>query len=414
MNQDALLRVLAVSQKLAAPFDLAHMLKEVVDAGVSVLGADMGTLWLYESDGHELVLKVPELNSPARIHAGDGLVGECLASRELINVTDCAADPRFMGAVDKATGYETRDVLSIPLVGQGETSIGVLQLHNKLNGDFTKEDETVAMTLAAQCAVALHRAQTTETLLRKERLDEEVTVAREIQVSTLPTEMPSVPGYDVAGLFRPTDHTGGDMFDLVVLGEELFLLMGDATGHGFGPALSATQMQAMLRVAFRLGADLGEAYTQVNNQLAEDLPDDRFITAFLGFLNPATHEVRYHSAGQGPLVHYRAAERRCEWRQPSSYPLGVLAMDEPGPEQRIKMEPGDILGLLSDGIYEYTSENGELFGEERVAAMLQASDRQSMAPLAEAVLAAVREFGGAASQADDITIVLLRRLPDTQ
>ena len=80
----------------------------------------------------------------------------------------------------------------------------------------------------------------------------------------------------------------------------LFLLLGDATGHGFGPALSATQLQAMLRVAFRLGANLDEAFCQVNNQMAEDLPDDRFITAFMGFLDPRTHRGRVSFGRAGP------------------------------------------------------------------------------------------------------------------
>lgn len=411
LQQSGLLRVLEVTQKLAAPFDLEHMLTEVVDAAVSVLGADRGTLWLYEAASHELVIKVPALSSAPRASADDGLIGECLTGRNVINVDDCEADPRFRGAMDRATGYKTRSVLNMPLVGLNETPVGVLQLHNKLEGNFTDDDEKIAAALAAQCAVALQRAKLTEDLIRKERLDEEVTVAREIQVSTLPTEMPAVAGYDVAGLFRPTDQTGGDMFDLVMIGTRLFMLMGDATGHGFGPALSATQMQAMLRVSFRLGADLSSAFAQVNNQLAEDLPDDRFITAFIGFLDPDSHLVNYHAAGQGPIVHYHAAERRCEWHQPSSFPLGVLEIDEPGPEQELTMAPGDILGLISDGIYEYQSEDGEMFGEDRVAAILEMSEDVAMSGLADQLLAATRKFGGSAAQADDMTIVLIRRQP---
>ena len=87
----------------------------------------------------------------------------------------------------------------------------------------------------------------------------------------------------MSGTFSPTDQTGGDLFDFVQLGDDrLFLLMGDATGHGIGPALSATQVRAMLRVALRLGASLDEAFVHVNDQLVEDLPADRFVTAFFG------------------------------------------------------------------------------------------------------------------------------------
>jgi phosphoserine phosphatase len=254
--------------------------------------------------------------------------------------------------------------------------------------------------------------QLTEALILKEKLDEEVALAREIQMSTLPTEMPGVAGYDLHGHFVPTGHAGGDLFDLVVLKEQLFILMGDATGHGFGPALSATQMQAMLRVAFRCGANLDEAYRHVNNQLAEDLPDDRFITAFMGFLDPARHEVRFHSGGQGPILHFRAADESCEWHRPTTFPVGIIDLREVGDAQILKMAPGDVLVLLSDGIYEYESKQGVQFGEERVARLLKYHHRLPMLELSKQILNATYEHGEGVSQQDDITLVLLRRLPE--
>ena len=241
---EAMARILEVTEQLAASFDLTAMLAEVVSVSRSILWADMGALWRYQADSHDLVIKVPELDSPDRVAAGDGLVGECLLSRQIINVQDCYADPRFQGAVDKATGYRTRTMLCVPLVGRDEALVGVLQLLNKNSGEFDKDDELIARSLAAQCAVALQRTQLTEELFEKRHLDEEVNIAREIQMSTLPTRMPSVPGYDLHGTFLPTSQTGGDMFDLVLLDGQLFMLLGDATGHGFGPALSACQQPA--------------------------------------------------------------------------------------------------------------------------------------------------------------------------
>jgi phosphoserine phosphatase len=297
----------------------------------------------------------------------------------------------------------------VPLLGWEKQPVGVLQLLNKHTGAFDESDELVAATLAAQCAVAVQRAQLMEALLLNERLDEEVSLAREIQMATLPTEMPDVPGYDLHGQFLPTGHAGGDLFDLVVLDEKLFVLLGDATGHGFGPALSATQMQAMLRVAFRCGADLNGAYRHVNNQLEEDLPDDRFITAFMGFLDFQRHEIHYHSGGQGPILHFHADGERCEWHRPTTFPVGILELDEPDPPMVLKMEPGDVLVLLSDGIYEFENRQGARFGEERVAKLLQYHHRLPSRELARQILSATFEFGQDVAQEDDITLVLVRR-----
>jgi phosphoserine phosphatase len=290
--------------------------------------------------------------------------------------------------------------------------VGVMQLLNKHDGVFDKNDEIIAATLAAQCAVALQRTRMNETLLSQERLDEEVSVAREIQMSTLPTVMPEGPGYDVYGTFLPTDQTGGDTFDLVMLNDQLFMLMGDATGHGFGPALSATQMQAMLRVAFRCGVDLDAAFCHVNNQLAEDLPDDRFVTAFMGFLDPPKHTVRFHSGGQGPILHFHAATGDCEWHKPTSFPLGVLDIQEPGEAKILIMQPGDILGLISDGVYEYENLSGDQFGEEGVGGVISDYHDSSMSELADRLLIATFKHGDEVPQADDITVALIRRTSD--
>lgn len=412
LSQDALARILDVTHKLALPYDLMHLLAEVVEAGESVLSADKASLWLYDPGRDDLTMEVPSFKPTPRLAAGEGLVGECLVSREIINVSNAYDDPRFIKIVDKATGYKTQSVLNVPLLGWEKQPVGVLQLANKLTGSFDESDELLASTLAAQCAVAVQRMQLTEALLLKERLDEEVTLAREIQMSTLPEEMPDVAGYDLHGHFVPTGHAGGDLFDLVVLDGELFILMGDATGHGFGPALSATQMQAMLRVAFRCGANLDEAYRHVNNQMAEDLPDDRFVTAFMGFLNPVRHEIRYHSGGQGPILHYRAADQSCDWHKPTTFPVGILDLDDTGDPRVLKMEPGDVLVLLSDGVYEYESKQGVQFGEDRVARLLKYYHHLPMSELTRQILSATYEHGEGVSQEDDITLVLVRRLPE--
>src|SRR6185369_9443344 len=134
----------------------------------------------------------------------------------------------------------------------------------------TKRDVTIATALAAQCAVALQRVRMFSEIMVKQKMERELAVAREIQMRVLPSVMPEVSGYDVAGWCRPADETGGDIFDLIpAAGGGLMLLLGDATGHGIGPALSVTQVRAMLRVAMRLGADLGSAYTHINDQLVQ-------------------------------------------------------------------------------------------------------------------------------------------------
>jgi len=199
----------------------------------------------------------------------------------------------------------------------------------------------------------------------------------------------------------------------VPLGEKrLFLLMGDASGHGIGPALSATQVRAMLRVALRLQSSLDDAFMHINDQLCEDLPDDRFVTGFFGLLDAATHTIRFHSGGQGPIMHFQADMDEYEWHPATTFPLGY--MPQAGLESPVvsALDPGDVFGLISDGIYEYENEQGVQFGRHGVMRVLDRHRNASAQELVDLIMAAAREHGGSAPQADDITIVLARRLPE--
>ena len=412
-DTQALRHILEVTRKLAAPFDLDTMLEEVVNATREVLNADRGTVFLYDNAANELVVRVGTGLGSIRIPADKGIVGESAQTRKLINVPDCYADERFNRAIDKQTGYRSRCMLTIPLIGYEDSLVGVLQILNKNSGVFDEQDEFIAQALAAQAAVVLHRARITEQMIASERLDREITVARDVQMGTLPKSMPEIAGYEFGGAFAPTDQTGGDLYDFVPLDDKrLFLLMGDATGHGIGPALSATQVRAMLRVAIRLNSSLDDAFVQINNQLCEDLPDDRFVTGFFGLLDSTTHTVTFHSGGQGPIMHFHARRNTYDWHEATTFPLGYMPQTNLGDAVVSSMQPGDLLGLISDGIYEYENESGLQFGQQGVINIIDNHPQASAQELVDMIMHGAREHGGSAPQADDITIVLARRLPE--
>ena len=401
--------ILAVAAKLAAPFDLRTMLVEVVSAAKQVLAAERGTVWLYDAATDELVLEIATDIAPLRVPGGTGLVGSCARSRQIINVPDCYADPRFDPAMDRRSGYRTRCMLTLPLVDHHNVLVGVMQLLNKAGGVFDADDEALAGVLAAQCAIALQRVRMTEALIDGEKMRQQLEMARDVQMRTLPASMPSVPGYDVYGTFQPADLTGGDTFDLALIDQGLLVVLADATGHGIAPALSVTQMQAMLRMAFRMGADLETAFTHVNNQMAEILPADRFITAFIGLLDVGASTLRFHSGGQAPILHYAAATGACTTHYPTSFPLAAAPLKGLSAPFPLALERGDILALLSDGIFEGRNREGEEFGSARVEALIHQHAQGSMADLGALLLGAARAFGAGVPQEDDMTIVLVKR-----
>jgi len=402
-------QLLDVTRALAAPFDITSMLAAVTDAARQLLHAERCSVWLHDAPADELVLKVASDIQDVRVPVGTGLIGACARDRAVINVPDCYADPRFDPAVDKRSGFRTRCSLTLPLVDHRGDLVGAMQLLNRVPGVFDAADERLAQALAAQCAVALQRARLQALQIEDERMHQALELARDMQSSMLPATMPRVPGYDCFGCMRPAEQTGGDTFDLALAPHGLLVVLADATGHGIAPALSVTQVQSMLRMAHRLGTELETMFLQVNNMLAETLPDDRFITAFVGLLEPAAHRLRFLSGGQGPILHFHAAERRCTRYKPGGPPLGAFAMPVARRAVTLDFAPGDVLLLLSDGVFEYCNAQGECFGDARVEAFVAAHGDLPMQALADALLREVLAFADGAPQEDDVTIVLVRR-----
>jgi phosphoserine phosphatase RsbU/P len=402
--------ILDVTRHLAAPFELSALLTEVTAAARRVLRSERASVWLRDATTNELVLEVASDISHVRIPVGRGLVGAAAQAGQLINTPDCYADVRFDRSVDVQSGFHTRCSLALPLIDHQGGMVGVMQVLNKRGGVFDAADEVLAEALAAQCAMALQRARMTAALIEGEKLRQELALARVVQHSTLPRQLPQVPGYDMHGTFMPAAQTGGDTYDLMLLPQGLLVVLGDATGHGIAPALSVLQMHAMLRTAMRLGATLEAAFTQVNDQLSEVLPDSHFVTAFIGLVDVHGHQLRFLSGGQGPILHFKAALGRCDSYRATSFPMGAMPIVRLRAAVEVDLAPGDWLVVLSDGVFEYEDPDGVPLGMAAVEQLLAQAHGESPATVSARLLGLVQAFARGAPQQDDITMVLVKRL----
>lgn len=403
-------QILDVTRQLARPFELQDILGEIVDAARDVLRAERGSIFLFDADTDELYTVVATGMEGFRLPITKGIVGECARARQTILVPDAYADSRFNREVDKQTGFRTRCLLNVPLLGHDDSLVGVLQLLNKRGGCFEEGDARVAEALGAQCAVAIQRVQMTHQLIDRERMERELSLAQDLQMSLLPHSVPQINGYEVSGASVPAEETGGDTYDFVALdGHRLLVLLGDATGHGLAPALSVTQVRSMLRIASRLKASIDDMLTHINVQLVDDLPSNRFVTAFIGMVDTVEHRVDFHAAGQAPILHYHAADGRCEWFGASTVPLGLFKPPVQPGRRSLELAPGDILGLITDGLFERENEAGDDFGQAGVERILRDAAGMPIDHLRDLMVGESLAFGGDAPQADDITVVLIRR-----
>lgn len=403
--------VLEVAREITATNELQPLLAKVEQAALKVLDCERATVFIYDHDRQELYSRVATGVDEIRFSVDQGIAGEVARTGEIINVPDAYADPRFNPEIDRKTGFRTRNMVTFPLVGFDRTIVGVLQVLNKHDGQFDPWDHDLVEAFGAQIGVAVQRQILLEHFAEKQRMEADLNIARDIQRALIPKSAPSIDGYDIAGWNKPADQTGGDCFDYFTLEDgALAMTIADATGHGIGPALMIAECRALFRATVSMSHRLDEITARINNLLCEDLPDDRFVTAFFGILTPRSHELSYLSAGHGPLVRYTAATEEIEELPANGVPLGIMA-DLPWAEPvTYVMSPGDMMVLITDGFFEWKNVSGEQFGLERTMALIRECRHRPAAEIIRRLNEAVLAFAPGTTQDDDLTALIVKRL----
>ena len=434
LSHDVLHSLLVVARHLSASTSITDILSVIINAMRDTLGAERATVFEYDPACRELFSTVahglgagpsqdPEASEPElqeiRIPADTGLAGECASELCIINVTDAYSDPRFNPAIDKQTGFRTRSILTFPLTAQDGELVGVAQVLNKKQGSFDTWDEEIAGTLASLAAVAIKRARLIEDQLVRQKLERDLQLARQIQQSTFPAALPRLAGFAIDAWSEPAEETGGDAYDVFAyqpradsVENRAVLLVADATGHGVGAALSVTEVRAMLRMAVRIGegAGLPGIAHHMNQQLCDDLPPGRFVTAWVGELSTTDHTLKSFSAGQAPLIRYRAEADQFDTLDADTLPFGVTRELEATQGRSFPMSAGDIFAVISDGIFEAADAAGRQFGTDGVLRVIGENRTRSPTEMLKALKEAVAAFTGDRPADDDRTAIVIKRV----
>jgi len=265
----------------------------------------------------------------------------------------------------------------------------------------------IAGEIRKQVEAALREA---ETQRQVDRLENDLSVARLIQQSLLPSMTPEIEGFEIAGWNRPADQTGGDYYDWQVLPNGTVLAeLADVTGHGIGPALLAAICRAYARAAFNQGNGLLEAMEQLNAELTRDIGEGRFVTFVAVVCVPGCSRVQLLSAGHGPLFVYFLSEDRFEEIGAQGRPLGIspeLVSDSP---EVLDLNAGDLLILATDGFFESTNREGEPFGVKRLEETIRESKEKRPSELIANLYKALVTFSAGTKQQDDLTAVIIKR-----
>ncbi len=249
-----------------------------------------------------------------------------------------------------------------------------------------------------------------KSVIKLEKLERDLDIARDIQLGLLPDEAPLTPGFEVAGKNRPADKTGGDYYDWLTMpdGRTLFTL-ADVAGHGIGPALIVAVYRAYMRASTSDGeAVLRTVAAKLNDLLCDDMPEGRFITAAIGLVDPGKNEVRLLSAGQAPLLYYEAATDTLHNWDADDMPLGIVSGVEFTKARQILFAPGDLLVLTTDGFFEAENSAGEAFGIHALEQFIRENHHRPPAELIERLYERIDQHAAGAPQGDDLTAVVVK------
>ncbi|MES1260558.1 MAG: SpoIIE family protein phosphatase, partial [Acidobacteriota bacterium] len=427
-NLERLRAVLEVARSLQSSFSVDDVLNTVVDAATAVTGAERGFLLLFD-ENHELQVRSGRARGgfelpPADLRVPRRLIQHALESRRdlfTMSFDPAALDERSPG--NTIADLELRSVCCVPLVrvnlsGESSTQVitaarsnaGVLYMDSRLNAvDLAGGNRELLQTLAIEASTVLENARLLEEERAKQRIEEELGVARRIQQSLLPRSLPETGWFRVCGSSHATHEVGGDYFDVVAVSKDIWsVVVADVSGKGVSSALMASFLQgAFLGAA--TGASIPAVLSRINDFMSERAEHGKYATLFFATLNGAGR-LAYANCGHCAPILVRGScngnPGRMESLATTSMPVGLVP-GAPFTEEHSDLVPGDRLVLYSDGVTEAQNGTADFFGKARLRDAISRASAKDCAGMHDAIHQALRDFTGGAEQSDDITLVVV-------
>jgi phosphoserine phosphatase RsbU/P len=414
--------LLEATMLLHARLPLESVLGTMLDHAVAITDADRGVLLEEDGSGGFRVrvargkggVRMP----PEGFTPSQTAVRQALERRSSIITEDLARADFKLQAAQSVLAQRLRAVVAIPLYAMPlarsmETRIdehrgeflGLIYLDSRRPAAFSKLDRQILDALAMEAGGILDNARLVERERQRQRMDQELSIARNVQQALLPRGFRDFPHAVATGINLPCLDVGGDYFDVFPMGDgRTGFLIADVSGKGLGAALLSTMLQGAFS-SMTIGVDPARIMGHLNCFLCEHADVERYATMFFGMLDSSGH-LDFINAGHPPpliLRHGQIAEPFLE----TSFPVGLI----PGAEYAVSsvtLEPGDTLVLFSDGVTEAMDPDEEMFGRTGLLEALKSQQDPPLDQLQKTILDSVDTFARGASQADDITLLLVR------
>jgi phosphoserine phosphatase RsbU/P len=415
--------LLAAITTLHSQLPLESVLGEMLTYAISVTDADRGVL-LESDDEGQLKLRLARRSGgsrlpPESLAPSQTAIQLALRQQSPVITEDLTQADVDLQAAQSIVAQRLRAVVVIPLyaVLRAKTQesaagmkpgllLGVLYMDSRRPAAFSRLDRQILDALAVEAANTLDNARLVERERERQRLEQEINIARDIQQALLPRNVRESAYMAVSGCNFPSLSVGGDYFDVFPLSDDrTAFLLADVSGKGLGAALLTTMLQGLLS-AMTLGTEPGCVFNHVNRFLCDHHEIGRYATIFFGILDKEGG-LDFINAGHPSPFLIRRGVAEDAFRE-GSYPVGLVPEAE-YKATRLKLEPGDTLVLFSDGVTEAMDPDDELFGMKRLREVLTGTTPDcTLEAVKKSVLESVETFTRGARQADDLTMLIVR------
>jgi len=405
-----------IGSAITSLMDLGQILKRLSQTFIDDMFIDTSSIMLLSADGTAFKVYLADGENHKEveeivIQRDDPIVEIIESEKKVITKYDMLEDPKYkkVSAQCLKRFEALYTSLMVPLIFQDKV-IGLLNLGDKKSGKFyNREDIDLLHALSNQGAVAIENARLFQDNLEKQRMEEELAIGRELQMSMLPAECPRIEGFEMAAFSVSAREVGGDFYDFIDMGEKKAgFVIGDVTGKSVSGALVMSASRSVFRMLAEEELTVGESMNRANRRLKKDITSGMFVALLYVVLNGQDKNLNLCSAGQTQPVLRSASTGEASLVETvgDTFPLGILE-DVNYEETKLDLEAGDKVVFYTDGIVEAMNAKEEMYGFDRLLEVVKGSPSETAESLLNDILESVRAFAGEAEQHDDLTVMVV-------
>jgi len=400
------------SREVSSILDLHQLLEKIADMIKQVIDHQLFAIYLLDPPSGDLVLKhtrgwtAETIRRYSRLKKGEGLFWKAIHERQPFVIEDAPGEPSYLPK-QSFEGCRLISQINCPLLAK-DRPIGVMSLEACESSRFDEDHRRILYTLANQIGVAIENAQLYEQLLSRERkLENDLELARELQLSMLPDELPIAPGFELGSVYLPADNLGGDFLDFLRLpSQKTGIVIADVSGKGVTAAMTMAAANGAVRSAVEHQAQPAAVLHASNRRLFRDIKRNVYVTVCYAVLDSVRGTFTYSSAGHYPPVLIRENGEVFHLEAGGTV-LGMF--DGVGfEEETIELRSGDVICLYTDGIIDAFNLDDEPYEEERMERLLRKTRRLPATEIARLLVESVQDFAHGREQHDDMTVITLK------